>query len=99
MVKEVKEDTPTDANNTVSASGSIEILHFDNFVKTIRGDAKLNSPVDEAAKSVLLCHLANIAQRTGETLICDPKNGHITNSKEGMKLWGRSYEKGWEPKV
>jgi predicted dehydrogenase len=99
LVKEVKEDTPTDANNTVSASGSIEILHFDNFVKTIRGDAKLNSPVDEAAKSVLLCHLANIAQRTGETLICDPKNGHITNSKEGMKLWGRSYEKGWEPKV
>ena len=99
LVKEVKEQAETDANNTVSASGSIEILHFDNFIKTIRGDAKLNSPVDEAAKSILLCHLANIAQRTGETLHCDPSNGHILHSKEAMKLWRRSYEKGWEPKV
>ncbi len=39
--------------------------HFNNFIKTIRGEAKLNSPVDEGHKSVLLCHLANIAQRTG----------------------------------
>jgi predicted dehydrogenase len=99
LVKEVKEEAQTDANNTVSASGSIEILHFDNFVKAIRGEAKLNAPVDEAAKSVLLCHLANIAQRTGSTLVCDPSNGHITNNKEAMKLWGRTYEKGWEPKV
>jgi len=48
---------------------------------------------------VLLCHLANISQRTGKTLYCDTSNGHIINDKDAMKLWKREYEKGWEPKV
>ena len=99
LVKDVKSEVAADANNAVSASGDIEIYHFDNFINTIRGEAKLNSPVDEASKSILLCHLANIAQRTGSTLHCDPKNGHILNNVEAAKLWRRTYEKGWEPKL
>jgi len=99
IIKEVKSGVKTNANDTVSASGNMDLYHFDNFVKAIRGEAKLNSPVDEGHKSVLLCHLANIAQRTGETLHCDPLNGHIKNSQEAMKLWRRSYESGWEPKL
>ena len=99
LVTEVKSEVEADANNPVSASGNLEMYHFDNFIKTIRGEAKLNGPVSDASKSVLLCHLANIAQRTGETLHCDPANGHILHNKEAMKLWGRTYEKGWEPKV
>ncbi|MEO5889190.1 MAG: gfo/Idh/MocA family oxidoreductase, partial [Ferruginibacter sp.] len=99
LVKDVKSEVAADPGNTVSASGNLELYHFENFVKTIRGEAKLTAPVDEAAKSVLLCHLANIAQRTGETLHCDPANGHILHNKEAINLWGRTYEKGWEPKV
>ena len=99
LVTEVKSEVEADPNNAVSASGNLEMYHFDNFIKTIRGEAKLNGPVSDASKSVLLCHLANIAQRTGETLHCDPANGHILHNKEAMKLWGRTYEKGWEPKV
>ncbi len=57
------------------------------------------SPGDEAHKSVLLCHLANIAQRTGTTLHCDPSNGHILHNNEAMKFWRRTYEKGWEPNL
>ena len=64
-----------------------------------RGETKINSPIDEGHKSVLLCHLANIAQRTGRTLHCDPKNGHILNDAGAMKLWRRAYEKGWEPQL
>ncbi len=99
LVKEVKSDAVNDANNPVSASGNLDFYHFDNFIQTIRGEAKLNSPVDEGHKSILLCHLANIAQRTGRTLHCDTKNGHILNDAAAMKLWGREYEKGWEPKI
>lgn len=99
LVKEVKSEVETDANNTVSASGDIEIYHFKNFINAIRGEAKLNSPVDEASKSILLCHLANIAQRTGDTLRCDPSTGRILENKRAMKLWSRDYEKGWAPKV
>lgn len=99
LVKEVKSDAKNDPTNPVSASGNLDLFHFNNFMEGIRGNAKLNSPVTEAHKSVLLCHLANIAQRTGKTLITDPKNGHILNDTASAKLWRRDYEKGWEPKI
>jgi predicted dehydrogenase len=99
LVKEVKTDSQNAANNLVSANGNLDFFHFINFIESIRGNAKLNSPVTEGHKTVLLCHLANISQRTGRTLHCDPKNGHILNDAEAMKLWKREYEKGWEPKV
>lgn len=99
LLKEIKSDAKNDANNPVSASGNLDFYHFDNFVRSIKGEAKLNAPVDEGHKSVLLCQLANIAQRTGNTLHCNPANGHILNDKKSMQLWRREYEKGWEPKV
>ncbi|MFT3675675.1 MAG: Gfo/Idh/MocA family oxidoreductase [Chitinophagaceae bacterium] len=99
LVKEVKSDAKNDPTNPVAASGNLDYFHFNNFVQTVRGEAKLTSPVSEGHKSVLLCHLANIAQRTGQTLICDPTNGHIRNSQAATKLWGRKYEKGWQPKL
>jgi predicted dehydrogenase len=99
LIKEVKEDASGDSGNLVSSTGNLDLFHFNNFVNGIRGEAKINSPVDEAFKTVLLCLLANISQRTGRTLNTDPTNGHILNDKEAMKLWKRDYEKGWEPKV
>ena len=99
LVREVKSAAKNDATNTVSATGNLDLFHFTNFVDAIRGETKMNSSIEEGHKSVLLCHLANIAQRTGRTLHCDPKNGHILNDSDAMKLWKREYQKGWEPKV
>ncbi len=79
--------------------GGLDIYHMENFIDGIRTGAKLNSPVEEAHKSTLLCHLGNIAQRFGRTLNTDPKNGKILNDQEAMTLWRRDYEPGWEPKV
>jgi predicted dehydrogenase len=75
--------------------------HVANFVDAIRADdpARLNSPIVEGHKSTLLCHLGNIAHRTGLALECDPANGHVLNSPAAMELWTREYEPGWEPKV
>lgn len=99
LVKEVKSDVKPDPTNPVSASGNLELYHFQNFVDAIRGEAKITAPVNEGHKSVLLCHLANIAQRTGNTLHCDESNGHIKGDEQAMALWSRTYEKGWEPKM
>ena len=99
LLKEVKTAAQNDGTNTVSATGNLDFFHFNNFIDCIRGESKNNSPIDEGHKSVLLCHLANIAQRTGSTLHCDPKNGHILNNAKAMSLWKREYEKGWEPKI
>jgi hypothetical protein len=64
----------------------------------VRGTAKQNSPIDEGAKTVHMCHLANIASRVGKNLDVDPKNGKIMD-KKAMKYWSRDYQPGWEPKL
>ena len=73
--------------------------HYQNFLECIRSGKKPNADIEEGHKSTLLCHLGNIAWRTGRTLHCDPKNGHIIGDKKAMALWRREYRKGWEPKV
>ncbi len=88
LVKEV------DGNN-----GDAEHLH--DFLSAIRDDkpTRLNAEIAEGHKSTLLCHLGNIAQRTGRALECNPQNGHIEGDSEAMELWTRQYEHGWDPKV
>lgn len=72
---------------------------MNNFLQNIRGEAdQQNSPIDEGAKSVHMCHLANIAWRTGKSFDVDTTTGHAYD-REAMELWGRDYEPGWEPKV
>jgi predicted dehydrogenase len=75
--------------------------HIANFVAAVRANdpGLLHSDIEEGHKSTLLCHLGNIAHRTGDSLKCDPANGRILNNDEAMKLWSREYEPGWEPKV
>ncbi|HYE21510.1 MAG TPA: Gfo/Idh/MocA family oxidoreductase [Tepidisphaeraceae bacterium] len=79
-----------------------EDLHFNNFLAAIRANdpKKLTAEVAEAASSSLLCHVANIAQRTGRTIHLDPQTKQLkTDDAEAKKLWSREYQKGWEPKV
>ena len=98
LIKERKSENE-EGGNQLGGGGDMSTLHVQNFFEAIRGKEKQASPIDEGATSTLLCHLSNIAYRTGEVLTCDPTNGHITNSTEAMKLWKREYESGWEPKL
>ena len=73
--------------------------HYQNFIECIRSGKKPSADIEEGHKSTLLCHLGNIAWRTGRTLHCDPKDGRILDDAKAQALWGREYRKGWEPKV
>ncbi len=87
------------ATTDVVGIGALDLYHMENFMEAIRSGKKLNSPVDEAVKSNLICHLGNIAQKFSRTLITNPQDGKIVNDKEAMQLWGREYADGWKPVV
>jgi predicted dehydrogenase len=88
----------TEAGTALGGGGDMTTLHVVNFFDAVRGTAKQNSPIDEGAKTVHMCHLANIASRVGKNLDVDPKNGKIMD-KKAMKYWSRDYQPGWEPKL
>jgi hypothetical protein len=92
-----KVDAPEtgETTNTVGF-GPLDALHATNFAETIRGTATSQaSPVLDSHISTTLCHLGNIAYRTGEKLTIDPKSGRPA-SEAAMKLWSVDYEPGWE---
>jgi predicted dehydrogenase len=71
--------------------------HQQNFLDAIRNGAQLSAEIEDGHKSTLLCHLGNIAYRTGQTLEIDPSNGHIRNNLAAEKLWTCDYRQGWMP--
>ena len=97
-IKNVKGNS-NEGGTQLGGGGDVSTEHVLNFFEAIRGNAKPSSPVEEGHKSTMLCHLANIAYRTGDVLECDTKNGHILNSKSAQKLWTRDYEKGWKANI
>ena len=99
LIKEVKSEIKIDAQNTVSPSQQLDIIHIVNFLDGIQKGTPLNVKVEDGHKCALLMHLANISLRTGKTINTNPENGKIINDNEAQKYWAREYEPGWEPKV
>jgi predicted dehydrogenase len=98
LLREVKSNVgKVEATNTVGMGETLDSLHLQNFVESVRGKEKLHSPIADGHVSTLLPQLGNISWRTGRALHCDPKNGHILNDPKAMELWQRSYEKDWQP--
>lgn len=79
--------------------GALDVYHAGNLVDVIRGRANaLASPIREGHISTTLCHLGNIAYRTGSVLTLDEATGR-PSSPEATKLWSVDYEPGWEVKA
>lgn len=73
--------------------------HIANFLDGIRGRAQLNSEIAEGQTSTLLCHLGNLAYRSGSTIQFDPKHRKLLGNGDARKLWGRDYAPGWERRL
>ncbi len=74
-------------------------VHVADFVASIRTGRQPSAAIEASYPSTLLCHLGTIALSTGRALRCDPATGRIVDDAEAIKLWGREYQPGWEPKV
>ena len=77
----------------------IDSLHVANFLDAIRNNKRPTCDVELGYKSILPMQLGNISWRVGRDLHLDSTNGYILNDPKAQKLWNRSYEPGWEPKV
>lgn len=73
--------------------------HIRNFLTCIRTGDTPNSEIEIGQTSVLLCHLGNIAHRTGRVINFDPETKKIVGDEAAAKLWGREYRPGFEPTV
>ena len=69
--------------------------HQQNFVDSVRNRKRPSADVEEAHRSALLVHYANMLYRTGgQRLHVDPQTEAV-DSPEAMKLFRRSYRKPW----
>lgn len=100
VIEEVKAGgKKQNATNNLVGGGDMTTAHFRNFLNGIKQGEKLHSPIDDAAISVNILLLSNIAWKKERSLTLDPQTGRIVNDDDAMTMWGREYEKGWELKV
>ncbi len=102
LMKDVRSNTKEEAvqgRNTASVSLSMDSMHVADFLDACRTNRRPNCDVETGHKSILGMQLGNIAWRVGRDLHIDPKIGHILHDTEAQKLWKRTYEPGWEPKI
>jgi predicted dehydrogenase len=99
--KPVRQNIEPKAGNGLELTGddAATSIHMQNFLNAIRSGEALRAPISEGAKSVLLCHLGNIAQYTGRKLVTDPTDGHILHDEQAMRYWTREYAPNWTPVV
>ena len=94
QVAKVEAPQQVATTNTVGM-GPLDQFHATNMAETIRGTAKVQaSPVREGHISTTICHLGNIAYRTGQELKTDQTSGR-PHSSEAMKLWSVEYDRNW----
>ena len=99
--KLVREEKEAAAANGMDFAGNDThtTAHIANFAEAVRTGAAVRSPVSEIAKTLLLCHLGNIAQYTGRKLRTEPSSGHIVGDADAARHWRRAYAPGWAPSV
>jgi predicted dehydrogenase len=74
-----------------TADPMIDVPHFRNFFAAVRSRkrSELTAEINEGHMSSALCHLANIAYRTGRTLTFDPDRERFVNDAEADGLLTR----------
>ncbi len=98
VIREGREAEVTDSLN-VAGGDAHTTRHVENFAAAVRTGEALRSPVAEVGKTLLMCHLGNIAQYTGHKLRIDASSRRIVGDDAAMKYWRREYAPGWAPTI
>jgi len=78
-----------------SMQGSFSLLdHHQDFLDCIRAGGRPHADVEIGHLSASLCHLANIATRTGSIVRFDPKTETVIDNPAAAKMVRRTYRPG-----
>jgi predicted dehydrogenase len=81
-------------------AGDFHFEHVKNFIACLKSRKAPIADVEVAHKSVLACHLGNIALRLRRYVKWDPKAERIVGDAEAQSLVGRPYRSPWAlPKI
>lgn len=90
------QDRKTQAMQPLSATGAnLSQRHIRNFLDCVKSRERPNEDVEEAYHTVVMCHLGNIATKTGRILHWDPDKEEIIGDKEANRLLAKPYRKPW----
>jgi predicted dehydrogenase len=91
------QDGKTPAMPPVSASGSnLGRNHARNFLDCVKSRNKPIADVEEGYRTVVMCHLGNIATRVGRTLRWDAAKEEIIGDREANQMLSKPYRKPWK---
>jgi predicted dehydrogenase len=70
--------------------------HMANWLECIKSRATPNADVAIGHRTATVCHLGNIAVRTGRTIRWDPASEQIVGDADAAAMLSRTYRKPWE---
>jgi predicted dehydrogenase len=90
------QDGKTPAMQALSGSSSgLGQRHVRNFLDCVKTRKLPNEDVEEGYRSVVMCHLGNIATRVERVLRWDPDKEEVIGDQEANKLLSRPYREPW----
>ncbi|MHC4681375.1 MAG: Gfo/Idh/MocA family protein [Planctomycetota bacterium] len=69
--------------------------HYQNFIDCIRTKRPTAAPIEQAHRSVTVCHLANIAMRLRRSIRWDPAAEKIIGDDQAGRMLSRSMRSPW----
>jgi predicted dehydrogenase len=69
--------------------------HFRNFIDCVLSRAEPVAPVEQAHRSISICHLGNIAMLLGRDLAWDPEREQVIGDHSAHSMLNRPYRAPW----
>ena len=80
---------------SVEATDRGDVLHLRNFLDCVKTRSQPNCDIEEGHHSAMICHLGNIASRTGRTVRFRASDESILDDPDASRLLTREYREPW----
>ncbi|MCX6877718.1 MAG: hypothetical protein NTW21_28495 [Verrucomicrobia bacterium] len=71
------------------------LIHHRNFIDCVKSRQETICPIEMGIRCDTICHLSNIAARTGRAIVWNPEKEEIVGDPEAAKLLTRPSREKW----